>query len=204
MSDYRFIPVDFVVERAKAKECAEEALPLRTLIADWLAFTHCEFEGHGALRDIDSHFHTAQEIALEGAQQVVLPGCVLGRFRTNALAAKKLVEIIHDIHRRMNIPLAQSRKAKRPEDVRQDSWTWPHVMRIMLRKGIINDNTNKATFGALIEQILGDKVKPNSIRRANYGNYDIVSTYDYDLSEQDKDIIKEITALFWPLLKSEN
>ena len=56
----------------------------------------------------------------------------------------------------------------------------------------------------MIERILGDKVKPNSIRRANYGNYSIVDTYDFDLKDADKDIIKEITALFIPLFMPKN
>ena len=56
----------------------------------------------------------------------------------------------------------------------------------------------------MIEQILGDKVSKNSVRRANYGDYSILKTYDYDLSEEDKEIIKEITTMFLPLFKTEN
>jgi hypothetical protein len=207
MPNIRLIPVEFVVERAKAFKTAVEAMPLRTLLADWFASNHCEAEGFAALQDIDEHFPQAKLVGMNGAEEaepVVLPGCVLARFRTNALAAKTLVSIIHEIHRRMNIPAEKSRKAKRPEDVRQDSWTWPHVMRVMIKRDIIADNTNKATFGAMIEQVLGSKVKPNSIRRANYGNYAIVKTYDYELSEQDKDVVKEITSLFLPLFKPQN
>ena len=77
-------------------------------------------------------------------------------------------------------------------------------MRVMIRHDIIAGNTNKATFGAMIEQVLGDKVKKNSIRRANYGNYAIVETFDFDLSVQDKDVIREITSLFLPLVKPKN
>ena len=204
----RLIPVDFIVERAKALKTAAEALPLRQLLADWFASNHHEAEGYSALRDIDDHFPaSAKQVALndEAEQEpVVLPGCVMGRYRNNQTEARMLVAIIHEIHRRMNIPVAQSRKAKRPEDVRQDNWTWPHVMRVMKYKDIISNTTNKATFGAMIEQVLGDKVKKNSIRRANYGNYDIVGTLDFNLNEQDKDVIREITALFLPLTMPKN
>ena len=204
----RLIPVDFIVERAKALKTAAEALPLRQLLADWIASNHHEAEGYLALRDIDEHFPaSAKQVALsdEAEQEpVVLPGCVMGRYRNNQTEARMLVAVIHEIHRRMNIPVAQSRKAKRPEDVRQDNWTWPHVMRVMKYKDIISNTTNKATFGAMIEQVLGDKVKKNSIRRANYGNYDIVGTLDFNLNEQDKDVIREITALFLPLTMPKN
>ena len=53
----------------------------------------------------------------------------------------------------------------------------------------------------MIEQVLGDKVAKNSIRRVNSGNYSIVLTPDYELSRGDKDVIAEITKLFLPLLK---
>lgn len=203
MSNIRLIPVDFIVERAKALKTAAEALPLRQLLADWFASNHNEAEGYQVLSEIDRFFPSAKQISLNGeteSEPVVLPGCVLGRYRNNQTEARMLVAIIHEIHRRMNIPPEKSRKAKRPEDVRQDSWTWPHVMRVMIRHDIISGNTNKATFGAMIEQVLGDKVKKNSIRRANYGNYAIVETYDFDLSVQDKDVIREITSLFLPLI----
>lgn len=201
MANIRLIPVEFIVERAKALKTAAEAQPLRQLIADWFASNHNEAEGYSVLSDIDSSFPSAKQISLNGdAEPVVLPGCVLGRYRNNQTEARMLVAIIHEIHRRMNIPPEESRKAKRPEDVRQDSWTWPHVMRVMIRHDIISGNTNKATFGAMIEQVLGDKVKKNSIRRAKYGNYSIVETYDFDLSVQDKDVVKEITSLFLPLI----
>ena len=204
----RLIPVDFIVERAKALKTAAEALTLRQLLADWFASNHHEAEGYLVLRDIDEHFPaSAKQVALndEAEQEpIVLPGCVLSRYRNNQTEARMLVAIIHEIHRRMNIPVAQSRKAKRPEDVRQDNWTWPHVMRVMKYKDIISNTTNKATFGAMIEQVLGDKVKKNSIRRANYGNYDIVGTLDFNLDEQDKDVIREITALFLPLTMPKN
>ena len=204
----RLIPVDFFVEHAKALKTAAEAKPLRQLLEDWFISNHHEAEGYAALRDIDEHFPAlAKQVALndEAEQEpVVLPGCVMGRYRNNQTEARMLVAIIHEIHRRMNIPVAQSRKAKRPEDVRQDNWTWPHVMRVMKYKDIISNTTNKATFGAMIEQVLGDKVKENSIRRANYGNYDIVGTLDFNLNEQDKDVIREITALFLPLTMPKN
>ena len=202
MPNIRLIPVEFVVERALALKTAAEALPLRTLLSDWFTSNNHEAEGYLFLRDIDDHFPSARQVSLNGeAEQetVVLPGCILSRYRNNQTEARMLVSIIHEIHRRMNIPVKDSRKARRPEDVRQDNWTWPHVMRVMKYKDIIADNTNKATFGAMIEQILGDKVKANSIRRANYGVYDIVDTPDFNLSEQDKDVIREITALFLPL-----
>ena len=202
MPNIRLIPVEFVVERALALKTAAEALPLRTLLSDWFTSNNHEAEGYLFLRDIDDHFPSARQVSLNGeAEQetVVLPGCILSRYRNNQTEARMLVSIIHEIHRRMNIPVKDSRKARRPEDVRQDNWTWPHVMRVMKYKDIIADNTNKATFGAMIEQILGDKVKANSIRRANYGVYDIVDTPDFNLSEQDKDVIREITVLFLPL-----
>ena len=202
MPNIRLIPVEFVVEHALALKTAAEALPLRTLLSDWFTSNNHEAEGYPVLCDIDDHFHSARQVSLnsEAEQEaVVLPGCVLSRYRNNPTEARMLVAIIHEIHRRMNIPIQDSRKARRPEDVRQDNWTWPHVMRVMKYKDIIADNTNKATFGALIEQVLGDKVKANSIRRANYGKYDIVYTPDFNLSEQDKDVIREITTLFLPL-----
>lgn len=203
MANIRLIPVDFIVERAKALKTVAEAQPLRQLLADWFASNHNEAEGYQVLSEIDCYFPSAKQISLNGeadSEPVVLPGCVLGRYRNNPTEAKMLTAIIHEIHRRMNIPIEESRKAKRPQDVRQDSWTWPHVMRVMIRHDIIAGNTNKATFGAMIEQVLGDKVKKNSIRRAKYGNYSIVETYDFDLSVQDKDVVKEITSLFLPLI----
>lgn len=207
MSNIRLIPVDFIVERAKAFKTAAEALPLRDLLSDWFVSQHHEADGLPVLNEIDEHFPKARFVEMYGnAEQVpvVLPGCVLGRFRTNALASKTLVAVICEIHRRMTIPVGESRRAKRKEDVRQDNWTWPHVMRVMRKRGIIAEKTNKATFGAMIEQILGDKVKKNSVRRANYGDYSIVDTYDFDLSDEDKEIIKEITSMFLPLFKTEN
>ena len=207
MSNIRLIPVDFIVERAKAFKTAAEALPLRNLLSDWFVSQHHEADGLPVLNEIDEHFPKARFVEMYGnAEQtaVLLPGCVLGRFRTNALASKTLVAVICEIHRRMTIPVGESRRAKRKEDVRQDNWTWPHVMRVMRKRGIIAEKTNKATFGAMIEQILGDKVKKNSVRRANYGDYSIVDTYDFDLSDEDKEIIKEITSMFLPLFKTEN
>ena len=204
----QLIPVDFVVEQAKALKTAAEAMPLRKLLADWFTTNHHEAEGYAALRDIDDHFPaSAKQVGMDGEPEqepVVLDGCVLSRYRNNQTEARMLVAIIHEIHRRMNIPPEESRKAKRPEDVRQDSWTWPHVMRVMIRKNIIFEKTKKANFGLMIEKVLGKKVKVNSIRRANYGHYDIVEKYDYELSEQDKDIIRDITALFLPLTMPKN
>lgn len=206
MPNVKEIPVAFVVERAKAKKKAEEARPLRDLIAEWFEENHYGLEGYETLREIDDHFPALKPKAttLSLRKPVVMPGCVLGRFRTNAESAALLAEIIHEIHRRMTIPVEKSRQAKRPEDVRQTSWTWPHVMRVMVRSGIIADTTAKAVFGALIEQILGDKVKPNSIRRANYGDYSIVNKYQYDIDKQDEDICNEILGLFIPLLMPNN
>ena len=207
MINIRLIPVDFIVERAKALKTAAEALPLRQLIADWFASNHNEAEGYLALNDIDEHFNPAKVVNMNGeedSEPVVLQGCVVGRFRTNQLYSKMLYSIIHEIHRRMNIPVKESRKAKRPEDVRQDSWTWPHVMRVMKRRGIIDDKTDKTNFGAMIEQVLGDKVAKNSIRRSNHCDFSIDKKYDYELDDQDKEIIKEITSLFLPLFKPEN
>ena len=77
----------------------------------------------------------------------------------------------------MTIPQKESRKATRPEDVRQDTWTWAHVMRVMLRAGIIGTN-HKSIFGDMIERILGKKVKSNSIRRSTKGDYRIVDAFD--------------------------
>ena len=201
MPNLREIPVGFVVEQAKEQKSAGEARPYRSLLTAWFQHNHCEPEGYEALRDIDDHFTkgTANIQPL-----VVLPGCVLGRFRTNPAYANQLVTIIREIHRRMNIPMNESNKATRPEDIRQSSWTWPHVMRVMKRKGIIDDKTTKAVFGALIERILGDKVKPNSIRRTRIGDYCIVDLYDYKISTADADICNEITELFMPLLRPKN
>lgn len=201
----KLIPVDFVVERALAQNCADAAQPYRQLIEEWFSRNSCEAEGYEALKTIDDCFSpTAKEIHMGEGMLVMLPGCVLGRFRTEVGAANMLVRILREIHRRMTIPEAESRKATRPEDVRQTTWTWPHVMRVMKRKDIIAEDTRKAVFGALIEQVLGDRVKPNSIRRANYGDYSIVDTYDYDLKDADKAIIKEITSLFIPLFMPRN
>lgn len=197
MPNLREIPVGFIVEQAKEQKSAGEARPYRSLLTAWFQHNHCEPEGYEALRDIDDHFTkgTANIQPL-----VVLPGCVLGRFRTNPAYANQLVTIICEIHRRMNIPMNESKRATRPEDIRQSSWTWPHVMRVMKRKGIIDNKTTKAVFGALIERILGDKVKPNSIRRTRIGDYDIVDLFDYSISTADSDICNEITELFMPLL----
>lgn len=206
MINIRLIPVDFVVERAKALKSAAEALPLRSLIEQWFAMNHNEAEGYLALNEIDEHFNPAKVVDMNGeedSEPVVLQGCVLGRFRTNPIYAKMLVAIIKEIHRRMNIPTEDSRKATRPEDVRQDSWTWPHVMRVMKRRGIIKDETDKTNFGAMIEHVLGGKVKPNSIRRTKRGSYSIVDEDDFSLSDQDKEVIKEITCLFLPLFKPQ-
>ena len=207
MPNIRLIPVEFIVEQAKALKTAAEALPLRQLIKDWFASNHNEAEGYLVLSDIDEHFMPAKVVDLNGAEEaepVVLQGCVVGKFRTNQLYARMLYSIIHEIHRRMNIPTEESRKATRPEDVRQDSWTWPHVMRVMIRRGIIKDDTDKTNFGAMIEQILGSKVKKNSIRRTNHSDFSIVKKSDLVLKDQDKEIIKEITGLFLPLIKPPN
>jgi len=201
MPNLREIPVGFVVKQAKEQKSAGEARPYRSLLASWFQQNHCEPEGYEALRDIDDHFTTG---TTNEQLLVLLPGCVLGRFRTNVAHANQLVTIIREIYRRMNIPLEISRNATRPEDIRQTSWTWPHVMRVMKRTGIIDEKTTKAVFGSLIERILGDKVKPNSIRRTRIGNYDIVDLYDYDVSSADADICKEIWKLFLPLLKPQN
>ena len=201
MPNLREIPVGFVVEQAKEQKSAGEARPYRSLLAAWFQQNHCEPEGYEALRDIDDHFTTG---TANIQPLVVLPGCVLGRFRTNPAHANQLVTIIREIHRHMNIPMEISNKATRPEDIRQTSWTWPHVMRIMKRTGIIDEKTTKAVFGALIERILGDKVKPNSIRRTRIGDYCIVDLYDYKISTADADICNEITELFMPLLRPKN
>ena len=207
MPNIRLIPVEFIVEQAKTLKTAAEALPLRQLIKDWFASNHNEAEGYLVLSDIDEHFMPAKVVDLNGAEEaepVVLQGCVVGKFRTNQLYAWMLYSIIHEMHRRMNIPTEESRKATRPEDVRQDSWTWPHVMRVMIRRGIIKDDTDKTNFGAMIEQILGSKVKKNSIRRTNHSDFSIVKKSDLVLKDQDKEIIKEITGLFLPLIKPQN
>jgi hypothetical protein len=201
MPNLREIPVGFVVGQAQRQPDYDEARPYRSLLMAWFQENHCEPEGYEALRAIDDHFatNTANE-----QPAVVLPGCVLGRFRTNVAHANQLVVIIREIHRRMNIPLEVSRKATSKEDIRQTSWTWPHVMRVMKRTGIIDNKTSKAVFGALIERILGNKVKPNSIRRTRIGNYNIVDLYDYDISDTDAEICHEIWELFIPLLKPKN
>ncbi len=206
MPSIKEIPVRFVVARAKAQACAEAALPLRTLIADWYKENHYELEGYETLREIDDHFPSAEQMAeiVSMTENVTMPGCVLGRFRTDQKSANLLAKIIHEIHRRMTIPTENSRKATRPEDVRQTSWTWPHVMRVLVRSGIVKEDITKSEFGAMIEQILGDKVKQNSIRRVNHGNYRVAEIYEYDLSKADSDICTEILGLFMPLLKPQN
>jgi hypothetical protein len=55
----------------------------------------------------------------------------------------------------------------------------------------------------MIEHVLGGKVKPNSIRRTKRGSYSIVDEDDFSLSDQDKEVIKEITCLFLPLFKPQ-
>ncbi len=201
MPNLREIPVGFVVKQAKEQKSAVEARPYRSLLTAWFQQNHCEPEGYEALRDIDDHFAPA---TTNLQPLVLLPGCVLGRFRTNVAYANQLVKIIREIHRRMNIPQEVSRNASRPEDIRQTSWTWPHVMRVMKRTGIIDEKTTKAVFGALIERILGDKVKPNSIRRTRIGDYGIVDLYDYTISKADQDVCNEIWELFLPLLKPKD
>jgi len=201
MPNLREIPVGFVVKQAKEQKSAVEARPYRSLLTAWFQQNHCEPEGYEALRDIDDHFAPA---TTNLQPLVLLPGCVLGRFRTNVAYANQLVKIIREIHRRMNIPQEVSRNATRPEDIRQTSWTWPHVMRVMKRTGIIDEKTTKAVFGALIERILGDKVKPNSIRRTRIGDYGIVDLYDYTISKADQDVCNEIWELFLPLLKPKD
>ena len=59
MINIRLIPVDFVVEHAKALKSAAEALPLRSLIEQWFAMNHNEAEGYLALNEIDEHFNPA-------------------------------------------------------------------------------------------------------------------------------------------------
>lgn len=203
MPSIKEIPVRFVVERAKAQKSAEAILALRSLVADWYEENHYTQEGYETLREIEDCLpekcRKAKTVSL--IEPVVLPGCVLGRFRSDPESANLLKKIIHEIHRRMNIPKEESQKATRPEDVRQTSWTWPHVMRVMVRSGIVDDEINKSEFGAMIEQILDGKVKKNSIRRVTHGDYRIVKTFDYNLSDADAHICNEILGLFMPLLK---
>lgn len=192
----------YVAERAKAQPSAVEARPLRDLLSDWFKEVRCELEGFLLLKSIDDHFSipAGANEAKEVEMMVQLTDIVLGRFRKNATSANMLVEIIREIHRRMNIPVNESR----PDDMRKSSWTWPHVMKVMKDRGVISDKANKTQFGVLIELILGDKVKPNSIRRANYGDYSIVDKYRCDLSDFDEDICEEILELFMPLLSTKN
>ena len=207
MPNIRLIPVDFVVERAIALKTAAEALPLRRLLSDWFVLNNQEAEGYAVLRDIDDHFPSAMQVGLNGeaeSEPVVLDGCVLSRYRNNQTDARMLVAIIHEIHRRMNIPAEQSRMAKREEDKQMVAWSWPHVMRVMVRHDIIFAKTKKSVFGAMIEQVLGDKVAKNSIRRVNSGDYSIVEVSDFKLSQDDKDVIRDISKLFLPLLKPRN
>ena len=197
------IPVRFVVARAKAQSSAGAVMTLRSLVADWYEENHYTLEGYETLREIEDCLPERRKKAktVSMTEPVIMPGCILGRFRTNAESANLLIKIIHEIHRRMNIPMEESRKATRPEDVRQTSWTWPHVMRVMVRSGIVDDEINKSEFGAMIEQILDGKVKKNSIRRVTHGDYRIVKTFDYNLSDADAHICNEILGLFMPLLK---
>ena len=202
MPSIKEIPVRFVVMRAKAQSNAGAVLTLRSLVADWYEENHYTLEGYETLREIENCLPEKRNKAktVSMTEPVIMPGCILGRFRTNAESANLLIKIIHEIHRRMNIPKEDSYKATRPEDVRQTSWTWPHVMRVMVRSGIVKEDITKAEFGAMIEQILDGKVKPNSIRRVTHGDYRIVKLYDYDLKKADSDICNEILGLFMPLL----
>ena len=206
MANFREIPVSFVVDRARAQKCALEARPYRSLLEDWFSEIHCEIEGYESLHAIDVRFPELSQSAntISMGPAVVLPGCVLGRFRQEKESAALLVSIIHEIHRRMTIPIEESKKAQRPEDVRQTTWTWAHVMRVMIRRGIVAEGTSKSVFGAMIEQVLGEKVRANSIRRARHCNFDMVLKYDYDLSDADKTICAEIFSLFMPLFKTRN
>ena len=200
------IPVRFVVARAKAQSSAGAVMTLRSLVADWYEENHYTLEGYETLREIEDCLPERRKKAktVSMTEPVIMPGCILGRFRTNAESANLLIKIIHEIHRRMTIPTEESRKATRPEDVRQTSWTWPHVMRVMARSGIVKGDITKSEFGAMIEQILGDKVKPNSIRRVNHGDYSVTKLLDYSLKKEDSDICTEILGLFMPLLKPKN
>jgi len=197
MANLREIPVAYIVDKAKAQLTAKAALPYRTLIADWFGDHHQQVMAFADLKEIDDHF---QQTSTE-EMQVLLPACVTGHIRNHAGSANMLVAIVHEIHRRMNIPVAQSKMARQPEDIRRDNWSWPLVMRVMKREAIIAQKTNKATFGLLIEQILGEKVKANSIRRSNHGDFSVVDKYDYDLNTEEKDSSREIFELFIPLLK---
>jgi len=201
MPNLREIPVGFVVERAKAQQNAQKALPYRTLIADWYASNGQEVLSYADLQEIDNHFDT---IYKDEEMKMLLPDCVLPRIRNNAHRVNMLIDIVHEIHRRMNISRAESAKAKRPEDIRRDQWTWALVMRLMLREVIIAENTNKSTFGMLIEKILGNKVKPNSIRRTNGGDFNCIHRFDYDLKPFERDAYNEIQTLFIPLLKPKS
>lgn len=203
MPSFKEIPIKYVAERAKAQPTAAEARPYRELLSDWFKENHCEAEGFLLLKSIDDQFPPANTKASKEEILIHLPDIVLGRFRSNAESANMLVGIIHEIHRRMTIPLEESKKAKRPEDMRKTSWTWPHVMKVMKDRGIINEKSSKAQFGAMIERILGDKVRPNSIRRTKYGDYSIVKKFKYDLSDFDEDVCHEILGLFMPLLSTK-
>lgn len=205
MPSIKEIPIKYVAERAKAQLSAAEARPYRDLLSDWFKENHCEAEGFLLLKSIDDHFPPANAKPRTSDEKMLvhLPDIVLGRFRSHPESTNMLVGIIHEIHRRMTIPLEESKKAKRPEDMRKTSWTWPHVMRVMRERGIINEKTTKAQFGAMIEMILGDKVRPNSIRRTKYGDYSIVTKFKYDLSDFDEDVCHEILGLFMPLLSTK-
>jgi len=63
MPNLREIPVGFVVERAKAQQNAQKALPYRTLIADWYASNGQEVLSYADLQEIDNHFDTAYKEA---------------------------------------------------------------------------------------------------------------------------------------------
>ncbi len=202
MSSIKEIPVNYVAERARVQKSAKEARPYRDLLSDWFKENHCEAEGLLLLNSIDIKFTTDTE--KDEKMLVQLTDIVLGRFRSKAKLANMLVGIIQEIHRRMTIPKNESQKAKRPEDVRKSSWMWPHVMWVMRDSGIISDRANKTQFGMLIETILSDKVKPNSIRRSNYGDFSIVEKFKYNLKDFDKDICEEILELFMPLLSTKD
>ena len=174
------IPVEFVVGHAQTKNTEGQRKPYVDLIQRWAEHEGMEDEGLTAVRRV---MNTTQIDAQH------MPKEFYQTYRQGE-KAEQLIKLIRKI----------DTKILSGEVV----WTWPHVMRVMIRRGIIKDDTDKTNFGAMIEQILGSKVKKNSIRRTNHSDFSIVKKSDLVLKDQDKEIIKEITGLFLPLIKPQN
>jgi len=198
MPNLREIPVTYIVDKAVAQPTAKAASPYRSLIKDWFDDNKQETMGYTDLTEIDNHFKKKSTVKKE----LELESIVFSNIRNDALKTNMLISIIREIYRRMTIPKKKSRKAEQAEDIRQDNWSWPLVMRVMIKENIILPDTNKTNFGALIEKITG--AKPNSIRRKNYGDFILAENLKKELSTSERDAYQEIFKLFIPLIKPKS